>query len=283
MTTSERPPALSARRLREIADLAEGIAGLYATGGRIEPTSILRANGIKVSFGRYEDAFDGLLEHRQGRFHVYCNLNRVEHRDSPRARFTLAHEAGHYYIDAHRHALAEGHAPAHGSRTDFATNLPAEREADTFASYLLMPDALFTQALRRAKGVYGLGAVLRVADDLGTSVTATAIRLATSGLTPCCVVRWGPEGAVWVCPSRHFAEAGRRSVKRGYRPPPDSATGKARADVAAPPTGYFDGASTARTWFQRVGASVEHDVILKEEAMRLGRFGTLTLLTLFDP
>src|SRR5207247_1657430 len=102
------------------------------------------------SFGRYGDAFDGLLEHRSGRFHVYANLDRVEREDSPRARFTLAHELGHYFIDEHRNALAAGLALSHPSFCDFESDLPVEKEADHFASNLLMPAKGFRKLAARA-------------------------------------------------------------------------------------------------------------------------------------
>ena len=61
----------------------------------------------------------GMLEHRGGRpacwsggWHIYCNLDCVGQKDSPRARFTLAHELGHYYIDEHRNALVAGRGAA---------------------------------------------------------------------------------------------------------------------------------------------------------------------------
>src|SRR5437773_1792618 len=98
-SNSGKPTFLSQERRHEIADLAELVAEEYYPSSRVEPFAIALLKGLTVSFGHYEDAFDGLLEHRSGRFHIYCNLERVERRDGPRARFTLAHELGHFYLD----------------------------------------------------------------------------------------------------------------------------------------------------------------------------------------
>jgi len=140
MTTSNpKPVYISKDRKEEIAELAETVADEHCPTGRVDPVLIAKAKGITLSFGRYEDAFDGLLEHCCGRFHIYCNLDRVERAGSPRARFTLSHELGHFYIDEHRNALKAGRAPSHPSFCDYESKNPVEQEADHFASCLLMP------------------------------------------------------------------------------------------------------------------------------------------------
>src|SRR5689334_23997225 len=55
----------------------------------------------------YGNCFDGLLEYEAGEFHVYCNVDRGNIPGGARARFTLAHELGHYFIDEHRIALID--------------------------------------------------------------------------------------------------------------------------------------------------------------------------------
>lgn len=98
----------SVNRLAEIAELADIVAEEHCPIGTIDPSHIAATKGITTSFGQYADSFDGILEHRGGRFHIYCNLDRVGDRNSPRARFTLCHELGHFFIDDHRRALAAG-------------------------------------------------------------------------------------------------------------------------------------------------------------------------------
>src|SRR5262249_251364 len=156
---------------------------------------IAKAQGLTLSFGSYGDAFDGMLECRGARFHIYCNLDRVEHPESSRSRFTIGHELGHYFIDEHRLALLSGRAPAHPSRTEYESKNLVEQEADHFASRLLMPTERFTEVARRAK--LGLGGVLSLARELRTSVTSTAIRYAQLDLVPCAVVKWSAQGYAW--------------------------------------------------------------------------------------
>jgi hypothetical protein len=56
----------------------------------------------------------------KGRFHIYCNLDRENLPSSPRARFTLSHELGHYFIDEHQNNLASGQVRPHPSAAENA-------------------------------------------------------------------------------------------------------------------------------------------------------------------
>src|SRR4051812_29011550 len=91
------------RRL-ELKELAESISVEYFPNELFVPGIVATDNHISYSYGNYEDAFDGLLEHRFGKFHIYLNVDRVE-RNHPRMRYTFSHELAHYFIDEHRNAL----------------------------------------------------------------------------------------------------------------------------------------------------------------------------------
>lgn len=58
-------------RKREIAELAEYIANEYCPSTIVDPEIIARGSGITFNYGEYGDAFDGLLEHESGDFHIY--------------------------------------------------------------------------------------------------------------------------------------------------------------------------------------------------------------------
>jgi hypothetical protein len=276
-TDKPRPVFLTAARKGEIADLAEVVAQEYCPEGRIEPEEIIQAKEITLSFGSYGDAFDGMLEHLAGRFHIYCNLDRVSQRNSPRARFTLGHELGHFYIDEHRNALSAGRAPAHPSRCEFESKNPVEQEADHISSCLLMPVARFIKQGKRAS--VGLPGILQLASQFGTSVTSTAIRYATLGLKPCVVVKWSDNRFSWKWLSSEALEARfRKTFESASAIPPGSATAKALAGEAPPAAGFFQTGSTAAAWFPHVSHGAFRNVILIEQAIQLGRFGVLTFL-----
>ncbi len=262
---------------REIAELAEEVTDEYSSNDRIDLHAVLRANNITWSYGHYDDAFDGMLEHEEGMFHVYCNLNRVGTKISARARFTLGHELGHFYIDEHRNELAAGRTLCHGSLCEYESRNPVEQEADHFASNLLMPAKRFTQA---AKGyLIGLRAILGLAKSFGTSLTSTAIRYASLDIKPCVVVKWSNEGYQWRWLSDE-ARLGRywKTIDSTEQIPHDSPTGRALAGEQPPDTGFFKAGTTASFWFPFVASGSYKNILLIEEAVPLGRFGVLTFI-----
>ena len=54
-------------------------------------------------------------------------------------RFSISHELGHYFLEGHPEHLFSSGAQLHSSMAGFASVDPFEREADYFASGLLMP------------------------------------------------------------------------------------------------------------------------------------------------
>jgi len=264
-------------RFQEIGHLAEAVAEEHCPNARVEPALILKNKNVTLSYGPYGSAFDGMLEHRSGRFHVYANLDRLKTPESGRARFTLAHELGHYFIDDHRRALQSGQVFRHPSKCDYESRNPAEQEADHFASHLLMPTTRFVRKAKRY--VPGLDAILALKDTFGTSITSTAIRYTKLELAPCTLVKWDPDGLdwKWFSPST-YAAGYRRIIESQAKVPPDSATGMALAGKPPPPKGYFQAGTSAHAWFPGAWSGSSRDVLLIEQAIPLGEFGVLTLL-----
>lgn len=267
---------VAAPQFEDIASLAEAVAAEYCTQGPFNPCPVLDDNDITISFGYYSSAFDGMLEHRSHRFHIYCNLDRVDTADSARARFTVAHELGHYFIDDHRNALKSG-APPHGSRSEFESNLLVEREADHFASHLLMPTAQFLKMARKNRP--GMTGILEIAKHFGTSVTASAIRYAKAEIVPCAVIKWSSTDFQWMWISTEPFRARLRTVQKNLSALPEDCPTRIALSGAAPPTsGYFEAGTTAACWFPYLGNSDSRNILLREQAMQLGRFGALTFL-----
>jgi len=264
-------------RIAELEALAEEVLIAQNPGKRIEPAQILRDLRIGISYGDYGTAFDGMLEHRSGIFHVYLNLRRCGRRDSPRARFTLSHELGHFYIDEHRAALASGRALSHGSKTDFESNNPVEREADRFAAGLLLPQSRFGGSLRRAKR--GMAGTLDLAKEFGTSITSTALRSLDVGELPCALMKWTDEGLAWKRFSSSFYDFGVRSVITSPKAvPKESPTQRMLSDGKSIGDEILRAGSVGRSWIPAATFKNELDLILIEESVSLGEYGVLTLL-----
>ena len=95
----------------------------------INPFEILRANNVIITFSDFDKLEGLLLFDKQKESIVSINLNRP----ITRQRFTAAHELGHIML--HTEVKGENFlCPIFGQKS------PVEREADDFASYLLMPN-----------------------------------------------------------------------------------------------------------------------------------------------
>lgn len=198
----EKNDFLSRNDVIEINELASSISEYYFPYGQIDPILIAEKNNISYSFGNYSDSFDGLLECENGVFHIFINLTRLKQAYSERARFTFAHELGHYFIDDHRNALLKGLSPSHCSQTGFKSKNRAERQADYFAACLLMPDVGFRKYCDKKKFEYRI--VEELSKKYGVSKSATALRFCAIGNHPIMVVYSFKNKIKWYWTSHDF-------------------------------------------------------------------------------
>lgn len=193
-----------------------------------------------------------------------------------RQNFSVAHELGHYALDGHpEHVFSSGEE--HASQAGFGSSDPIEREADYFASCLLMPRALCKPLINRHGD--GMAAVIALAKACKTSLVAAAIRYAEIGHLPTGVVQC-VGGRVEFCAVHPLqAQVGwARPLPRGGKVPAGSATDRLARDTEGVRRGGEDSDSCeASDWF----SGARGNVYLIEEVIGLGGFGrTLTLLTL---
>lgn len=189
-------------------------------------------------------------------------------------RFSISHELGHYFLEGHPEHLFSGGAMVHTSQAGFASADPFEREADYFASGLLMPSGPFKRALKREQE--GLGAILSLGGQCKCSLTATAIRYADLTTDAAAVIiskgaqvefaflseaMKGLDGIVW--------------PRKGSALPAHSLTAKLNNDAARVRAADRDeGDVDLSDWLS--GSSV----MGAEEVIGLGAYGkTLTVLT----
>lgn len=238
-------------------------------------TGIIERAGISMDFDYYGDTFDGLIERQNGRFHIYCNLAKCSgDPNSGRARFTLAHELGHYFIDEHRTALESGLAPAHAYNADRPSELRIEREADHFASALLMPSVAFHRELRAKRG--GIQEILDVASTFRVSRMSAAKRYVSLSGVPCAIVVFRSGDAPWWNVSPELEARGMTGGIRKEAVVRGSATEQAQATDDN--SRVFESTTTAGYWFWNVAQGGARDIVLKEQAIKLGAFGVLTFL-----
>jgi len=268
---------ISQDRKQEIEELAEAVANEYCEGLPVNPEVIAEKKGLTFSYGQYGDAFDGLLEYKEGKFHIFCNLDRVGKADSPRARFTLSHELGHYYIDEHRRTLIAGFSPSHPSSCEFESSMLVEKEADSFAANLLLPSGRFKKAARKVPR--GMAGLRKLSDKFQVSLTTTVLRYVELDILPCAVVKWNWKGYAWkFLSSSAYRSYFRKTFENSNKLPVDCPTRMALGGQKAPDTGFFRSGTVASAWFPGILEDDDHNSIIIEEAISLGRFGVLTLL-----
>lgn len=269
---------ISHKRWGQLVELAERIGEDYSDSkGRTDPLEILDDHDLTVSFNDYGDCFDGMLHFEAGRFHVYCNLKRCTAPKHVRARFTLSHELGHFFIPEHHHALRSGLTPFHPSFcSEPSPEHYVEAEADLFASRLLMPEGRFSAAVRR-HGVE-LDGIRSVANDMGTSLQATLIRFKDSMTVPCAFVWWRDGAKPWFGVSRMLYAHGIKSLSPlRENLAPGCATALALNAGAQSNPEVFRRESVASVWFRDIGQGTLRDIQLSEEAMATP-YGTVTWL-----
>lgn len=115
-----------------------------------------------------------------------------------RERFSLSHELGHWEMHRGQSFRCRADEPD----DNLLANRDLERQADQFASHLLMPRPIFNPAVK-ALGTPGFKEVDVLADRFKTSTVATCLRLAAIDTLPLIVACFSKERRLWSIPAPH--------------------------------------------------------------------------------
>ncbi len=199
-------------RCQELAGLlADEIAEHRQLTAPIDPFAIIHnEHPLLVAGGRdFGDRYDGKLKYNKEKkkfllfYNTKYDLGLEPRKNHPRTRFSLCHELGHYFIDAH-HKYLLGGGKSHASSGEFKTAVQMEREADAFASSLLLPSPLVEPLLN--DGELSIRKLERVADEFGASLLCTTIRGVRLSDLPCAVAGIRRGRIAWVFPSKALIE-----------------------------------------------------------------------------
>ncbi|MYE36744.1 MAG: ImmA/IrrE family metallo-endopeptidase [Rhodobacteraceae bacterium] len=238
----------------------------------IDPIGIAQNLGIELkslppTFG----GASGMIFHYNGEF---CIAYPSHINNKGYIKFSIAHEIGHYRLPGHIDAVLDDHGK-HVSYAGFQSNCRFEREADYFASVLLMPTRLFKASEKRAG--FGLKAIKTLAENCDTSLEATAIRYTETNNNPLAIIRSQGQSIDYVYMSnslKNFSDL--EWLSKGTRLPIDSITSD--FNMKKNQTGYLkedSGTTALQDWFNG-----PHQQVVTEEVIDLGGYGkTLTVLT----
>jgi hypothetical protein len=114
-----------------------------------------------------------------------------------RERFSIGHELAHWELHRGRSFRCRVDEPA----LNLESNVALEREADEFASHLLMPKPLFNPRVL-AQRWPSISRLQEIAGTFQTSQAATLIRLAKVDTLPVIVASYSAEGRLWSCAAK---------------------------------------------------------------------------------
>jgi len=217
-------------RYREIEKVAQEVL----TGGNISslPTPVL---DIVHSHNKGNIAIADLDIHASGILMRAGDLLVINH-DEPGKRddftnFGIAHELGHILLDGHlEHVLpVDG---AHMSQANYFSADPFEREADHFASRLLMPEDLLRDRLADLQVPAGLETIETIAKLCEAPLAAAAIRYVELAEDAVAVIISSGMAVTHCRLSQKMKSLdGVACAKRGAIIPADSETAHAYADM----------------------------------------------------
>jgi Zn-dependent peptidase ImmA (M78 family) len=270
---------VEAERYEDLAELAESIANENFSEGKTDLELILRKKNINLVRGNYEKYFIGTLYHKAKEFTIFLNMDDLDENKIPRIRFTIAHELGHYFIDEHRNLLRSGTSLSFNASHNCELN---EREANHFASFLLMPTQLFL--IKAYEMEPGLSSILKLASQFESSIESTSIHYVKLNCCNGLLIRWKEDNSngFHLC-SNNFANV------IGSNPKPTiqinaEYLNKLKNQLDGQGTEYkiLENATNLSRWLPRIGPGSALDLPALEQTLRLGTYGGITLITITD-
>lgn len=113
-----------------------------------------------------------------------------------RERFSIAHEIGHWHL----HRGRSFQCRADDADLNLASDRVVEKEADTFAAHLLMPQPIFLPLVKQI-GNPNFKQLGDLAASFETSLMATALRLVNVNTLPVIVASYTKGGRRWSLPA----------------------------------------------------------------------------------
>lgn len=125
-------------------------------------------------------------------FHIYLNVGIGENLHSPHVRYSFAHELGHYFIDEHRWELMNSGYLAHIPDIPLLSQHIYEKEAEFFASCLLMPRSRVIHDITTE--LFSIDTVQKICGKYQVSLSAALSRYMAVSSIPIMVIHTYTDG-----------------------------------------------------------------------------------------
>ena len=140
---------------------------------------------LNINIYREDIDMDGCLICKNGKAAIIVNSNKFS-----REKFSIAHELGHFFIPHHQELMFSCYDVGNSS---IITKIENEKEADEFASELLMPEHLIKNYAEEVS----LSKIKDAANSFETSLQSTAIRLIKLTDENAILVYWSKDKIKW--------------------------------------------------------------------------------------
>jgi hypothetical protein len=259
-----------------VEQLCEDIRAIWqCTSSPVSLKKIADEEGIELAPGSYGSNFHGLLEYVSAE---HCFILHYPNRNSGisyvRARFTVAHELGHYFLKAHRAELMNGNSQK--CVVGFLSDDAMEKEADSFAASLLIPRSIMEKHIK-VRGYMEAQNIIDMAEELKVSIPCAMIRYVQYATEACSVVMSEMGKVRFHVASDEMAEYGYKFIGWDQAIPRQSAAVKV-LEYSSHKVVKSQKGST-RTWYSRRS----HSCDVWEESYSLGYNGqVITLLSVIE-
>lgn len=200
-----------------IAKITTDLSGLFYSKNKTDLLAIAADERLGIHTDDYGSYFDGMLVWDNPLFHIHLNAAKGNTTETKKGRFTLAHELGHYFIDAHREGMRRGLLQPHPSNGALVHSEKMEAEADYFASSLLMPRERLRNFTARRK--FSLDIIREISEEFQVSLTSAALRFTEVGTHGIMVVFCEGNRAKWYSKSADFPDLAHKFRVGGELPP----------------------------------------------------------------
>lgn len=168
----------------KIENIANAIINKFECIRPVDVQEIAVAENLTIEKMPFRYNLDGMLVFFNGIFKIFLNSNIFHEKTEQRKRFTIAHELGHYYILEHKYQIIEEGAIY--SKTEYKSDEEMERQADYFASCLLMPRIDFISEIKEP---FSIQQIESLSYKFNVSILSIIHRCIELDLFPICIHR----------------------------------------------------------------------------------------------